>query len=372
MKKKICFIQTYAYPLFKKNNSIHGGSEIQLYLIAKKIADDKDYSVSFIVGDYGNKNIEKINNISIYKSFNPKENDNIIKKLFHAYKYYKLFKKINADIYFTSSANSNVGLVSYYCKRNKKKHIHRTAHQMDVDGSYIDKKGLIGRIYKYGLIHSDLIITQNEEHKILLKQNHDIESVVVKNGFDFNSVLKNNSIKNRIHILWVARYEKWKRPQAFLELAECFPDYNFIMICPAGQEDDNYKDFIEQTKKIDNLKFIKKVNYYDIQGYFDKAVIFVNTSTYEGFPNTFIHAGIAGTPILSLNVNPDNFINKYNCGYFCNDDFKQLKDNLAKLLKNKKDWKEKSNNIFIYTKENHDIKKNINIIKDGILNLNII
>jgi len=368
MKKiKICFISTSAYPLFNsKCKDQHGGAELQLYLIAKELAKSKNFEVSFILGDFRQKNIELINQIKLYKSFTPKSEETLIKKLIQATKYFNLFKKINADIYITSAANSTVGLVSLFCKFNKKIHIHRTASQMDINKSFIKLNGILGKIYQYGLENASLVITQNNEHKKLLKKNHNINAVVIKNFFEIKRIKKGIS-KNSI--LWVSRYVEMKRPYLFLELAKKISNENFIIICPIEKKTNQYKKLVSNAKKIKNLKFIEQVPFNKIQKYFNKAKVFVNTSDYEGFPNTFIQAGIGKTPILSLNVNPDNFINEYNCGYFCDDSFEQMNQKLNQLLINKKDWKEKSENIFRYVKKNHDIKKNIKKLKKVICGL---
>lgn len=368
MKKiKICFISTSAYPLFNsKCKDQHGGTELQLYLIAKELAKSENFEVSFILGDFRQKNIEVINQIRLYKSFIPKSEETLIKKLIQAIKYFNLFKKINTDIYITSAANSTVGLVSLFCKFNKKIHIHRTASQMDINKSFIKLNGILGKIYQYGLENADIVITQNNEHKKLLKRNHNIDAIVIKNFFEIKRI-KKRIPKNSI--LWVSRYLEMKRPKIFLELAKKFPNENFIIICSTKEKNNKYKQLILNAKKIKNLKFIEKVPFNEIQKYFNKAKVFVNTSDYEGFPNTFIQAGLGKTPILSLNVNPDNFITKYNCGYFCKGNFDVMVEKLDKLFTDKKDWEEKSNNCYKYVKKNHDINKNIKKFKKIIFNL---
>ena len=132
------------------------------------------------------------------------------------------------------------------------------------------------------------------------------------------------------------------------------------MICPSVTGKEEYhKKIKKMAKKIKNLIFIDKVPFNEIQNYFNDAKIFVNTSEHEGFPNTFLQAGIGKTPILSLNVNPDNFIKKYDCGFCCDGNFDKCVENADILIDNKVQWKNKSENVFKYVAENHDIHRNV-------------
>lgn len=354
-KIKICVISTYVYSLFNSESlSIHGGSELQLYLITKELSKNQDFEISFVTGNFGQENIESYGNIKLFKSFNPKSNDNLLKKFIQIIEYYRLFKRINGDIYFTSAANSTVGFVSLFCKLNNKKHIHRTASEVEVDLTY-SKGGFLNKIFIKGLESSDLVITQNKTHKKLLKENHGINAKVLRNSF----VIKVDNTSEKNSVLWVSRCDDLKRPELFIQLAECFPNVKFVMIAPPANEKENYqKEIKEKADKVENLIFIDRVPFNKIQEYFDAAKIFVNTSKYEGFPNTFLQAGSGKTPILSLSVNPDNFINKYDCGFYCENDFNKLVESTKVLINNKEVWGEKSRNVFKYVKKNHDIHKN--------------
>ena len=67
-KIKICFVLTYGYSLFNldKNNPI-GGAEVQLYKISKALVKDGRFDVSFVVGDFNQKDLEIREGIKIYK-----------------------------------------------------------------------------------------------------------------------------------------------------------------------------------------------------------------------------------------------------------------------------------------------------------------
>ncbi len=312
---KVCFILSKAYPLFnKKNSSTFGGSELQLYLLAKEISKDENFSVSFLVGDYNQDERENYRGVEVFRGVNLNKAKSFFSKFIAAFRLYKILKKINADVYLFSTANPFLGLLSFFCRMNNKKVIFRTASDIDCNLRFIKDSGILGRIYRYGLENSDIVLTQNEQHKKLLKKNHGISAIILKNSIQIPEKRIAGMAKKRI--LWVSSCQKLKRPELFLDLAKKYPNEKFIMVCPPSIGSGRYWKHIDsKSKGVENLEFVNYVHFSDIQKYFNNAKVFVNTSDFEGFPNTFLQAGIAGTPILSLKVNPDNFIEEYNCGY---------------------------------------------------------
>jgi glycosyltransferase involved in cell wall biosynthesis len=362
MEKKICFIATHAYPLFNpKSKGTFGGSEIQLFVIAKELAKNKKYKISFLVGDFNQKRKEYINNVKLIKTFNPKSaNTSILLKSIQAIKYFYILIKENPNVIITSSANSTVGVVGFYCTLFRIKHIHRTASIIDTNKYWIENNKILGKIYKYGLEHANHVVCQTQEQKKALYKNHKINATIFRNVFDFENLRKT---KKKDYILWVGRSQRLKKAESFIKLAKNNPNLNFIMILNK-QEEDYFKEIKSQAKKLKNLKFIEKVPFYKIQKYYDEAKVFVSTSLYDGFANTFIQSGIGKTPVLTLHSNPDNFINKYECGYFANNSEEKLNEYLNKLIKDKKEYNKLSQNIHNYVKEKYDIKKNITVIKE--------
>jgi glycosyltransferase involved in cell wall biosynthesis len=146
-----------------------------------------------------------------------------------------------------------------------------------------------------------------------------------------------------------------KRPQLFVKLAQALPEEQFVMVMP-GQEKAG-KELMMEANRTANLKFIESIPFHKTQAYFNRAKCFVNTSDFEGFPNTFIQACMGSTPILSFNVNPDNFINKYELGCFCRNNLQVAINFINGLDEDKISFY--GNNALRYASENHNISDKI-------------
>ncbi|MFC1525136.1 glycosyltransferase family 4 protein [Planctomycetota bacterium] len=363
MKKiKVCFVATYAWALFAEQlgypeRTPFGGSEIQLYQLAKELVRDESFEVSFVVGDFGQKNLLYINGIKVYKGFKPP--GYIISHLSQQairppLRLGRILHRVSADIYIQRAATWVTGIIALFCKLFHKKFVYMVAHHIDVSGEYAEKNGLRGRAFDWGLKKADLVITQNKEQINLLAERYHKRICLIKTIYP----VENISPVEKDSILWVGRGETWKQPKLFIQLAQQFPQERFIMICqPAVYYGAVFEQIKKQAQKISNLSFIEYVPFGEIDQYFRKAKVLVNTSDYEGFPNTFIQATKNKTPLLSFKVNPNNLINRYQCGFCAEGNFAKMVDQLKELLNNKLAWEQSSKNGFIYAREHHNLSK---------------
>jgi len=134
-----------------------------------------------------------------------------------------------------------------------------------------------------------------------------------------------------IDFLWVSRCQPVKQPHLFVDLARSFPGYSFVMICPPENRS-LWDEVAAAARGAANLKLIESVPYHEIQNWYDRARVFVNTSQWEGWPNSFIQAGLGHAALLSLRVDPDGIFAKFGLGVCAGDDFAGLVAGARRLM----------------------------------------
>ena len=140
-----------------------------------------------------------------------------------------------------------------------------------------------------------------------------------------------SSAEKKVDLLWVSRCQSIKQPHLFLDLVEALPDARCRMICPC-EDRDLWNSVAVRAATLPNLEFIEKVPYHEVQEHYDAAKIFVNTSSFEGFPNSFIQAGMGRAALLTLRVDPDGMIGLFGSGYVADDSMEQLIQKGARML----------------------------------------
>lgn len=351
---RVCFVSPKAYALFNPQaKGVFGGAEVDSYTLATELAQDKSFVTSTITADYKQKQSEIVNGVRIIKSLDFRRNS-----LSGAMKIWKAMRLADAQIYFQETASWGTFLVTLFCKLNKKALIYRTASQRETDGTYIKEHPLAGKAFLWSLRQADHVIVQNETDKLHLEQIAGIEPLVIANAHHLPVL----SEQKRDIILWVGRSAKIKRPDLFIDLAEKMPAEHFTMICQQATGDKYYEDLIAEAKQVKNLEFIQRVDFCGIDKYFQRTKVFINTSDSEGFPNTFVQACKNGAPILSLTVDPDSFIERYECGINCHGDQDKLIRELKAILTPEK-RKEYGQNARRYAESKHNVKTIIETYK---------
>jgi glycosyltransferase involved in cell wall biosynthesis len=111
-----------------------------------------------------------------------------------------------------------------------------------------------------------------------------------------------------LDVLWVGNIRREKRPDRFVELAAAVPESTFHMVGgPLEGTHELYRDTERRLAAISNAVFHGPLAYQDANALYDGARLLVNTSDFEGFPNTYLQSWIRGVPVVAL-VDPDGVI----------------------------------------------------------------
>lgn len=271
-----------------------------------------------------------------------------------------VYKQADADIYLFAGQGNIAAELAHYCKKQKKRYIFLAGSDLNYNSAYkdypykTDTYGVPGYLAAYAIENATWHIVQNSQQAELLEQHYKRSSTIIRNPIDLNQTFS-KQIETDI-ILWVGKSDKVKRPEIILDLARQCSEYHYVIIMTYSHPD-IYERSLKQAGQLANVTILHYVSFGEIEKYFAQAKLFVNTSVFEGFPNTFLQAAKYGVPIVSYQVDPGEMISHYQCGLLCNGDFAQLENNVRFLMTTSDLYKRISHNCQDYLRQFHDKNK---------------
>ena len=332
-KKRLCILTPIHW------SARFGGAEYQLKLLIDVLIAHGGFEITYLArrvnpsfspSEYSIERIGKWDGIHRH-SF-----------LFDAKKLLSTLNKIRPELILQTVGCAYTGIVAYYGRCNSCKTFWYVASDTDVCPSlgkfslnyifrFLDKKAL-----EYGINHVHYIIAQTEHQDDLLHQYYGRRpSAIIPN---FHPVPREVIEKeNEITVVWVANLKPLKQPEVFVRMARDLlgmKGVKFIMIGRALNTKWD-REMFKKMSALENLEYLGERSLKEVNEVLAKADIFVNTSKYEGFPNTFIQAWMRKVPVVSLNVNPDNIIDRNRIGFFSKT-YEQLIKHITILINNTK------------------------------------
>lgn len=305
----VCFVALTAYPVLAGRRDLTelGGAQVQQSILARALVR-AGVRVTFICMDYGQANDIDIDGIRVLKAFSPDAGLRGV-RFFHPRitGLWSAMTKADADIYYQRCSGMTTGVVAAFAARNNKPFLFAGASDLDFSPGP-SSAILPGRrdraIYRWGLKKATTVIAQNERQLAMLKKNYGLDGVLIPSCYDDTAVSAAKKTSPGDEILWVGMIRPIKRPELFLEMARCLPHLRFRMIGgPMGSSPETlafYENLRREASLIPNLEFMGFVPYAEVDSYFDRARVFVNTSEHEGFPNTFLQAWAREIPAMAF------------------------------------------------------------------------
>src|SRR5882672_6415637 len=310
---KICFVGFHNLPVLAPEYRQHtiGGEAVQQTLLGRALAH-RGHDVSMVVADYGQKDGARWDAIRVFKAYRPEAGLPVVRFVHPRWTgMWSALARADADVYYTSCAGMQVGLVALFCRRFRRRFVFRTASDTDCDRSKLLVRFARDRwLYAYGLRRANAILVQSAWQAETLARCYGLAGRVA--GMLVEKPQR--AAARDIDVLWVSNIRREKRPDRVLELAGRLPEVKIHMVGGSlPGEEALFSDVRHTAAAKANISFHGRLSYWDANELYDRAKLLVNTSDVEGFPNSYLQAWIRGVPVVTL-IDPDSVIEREGLG----------------------------------------------------------
>lgn len=273
---------------------------------------------------------------------------------------------VDPDAVYMRIPNIDVLAALSYCKLANARFVYGFSHDREVAEApdSLEHKSrdyrLVRRLLGTLLASANALVAQNDFQFTGARRRYpDTDVSLISNGFPDPDAdpAPNERDRDRPEVLWVATLREWKRPGVVLELAALVPEAEFVLVGgEASEAPDLYESIAREAEGMDNVRFEGFVPYARVNEYFDSADVFVNTSTEEGFPNTFLQSWAHGTPVVSLEVDPNGVLSSNRVGHCADGSVDEMARQLRRLVDDDERRARYGRRAYEYFRENHSIE----------------
>lgn len=205
------------------------------------------------------------------------------------------------------------------------------------------KKNIIKFLLKIFYKKSDKIISNSKIIKDQIFEKFKQKSLVIYPPSFNGKIIQYKS--NRSNILTITRLEKEKNIDLLIKALKLLKNQNIkLLICGTGSQEKYLKSLVNKYKINNQVKFLGYR--HDAHKFYKKSFVYINTSYFEGFPNSVVESLSFSTPVISAQSHGgiNEIINNKKLGIIINniDEYKLAKaiefyskENQNKLLNKK-------------------------------------
>ncbi|HET7766819.1 MAG TPA: glycosyltransferase family 4 protein [Burkholderiales bacterium] len=348
---KICLVGFDNLPLLAPEYRAHliGGEAVQQTLLGRALAQ-RGHDVSMVVADCGQDDGGRWEAIRVFKAYRLDAGVPGVRFIHPRWTgMWSALKRADADLYYTSCAGMQVGLVALFCRRHRRRFVFRVASDSDCDASRLLVPFARDRwLYAYGVRRADAILVQSTSQAEALARNYGLASRLA--GMMVERPLP--TAERDIDVLWVGNIRREKRPDRILELADGMPEVKIHMVGGPLRDEEAFFGNVESAARArPNVVFHGRLTYWDANALYGRSRLLLNTSDVEGFPNSYLQAWIRGVPVVAL-IDPDRVIEREGLGAAARS-AAALRDAVRSLLDDPAAWQAASERCRAYVAREH-------------------
>jgi glycosyltransferase involved in cell wall biosynthesis len=265
---------------------------------------------------------------------------------------YEALSAADASVYVQRTAGFETGLVAAFANARRRPFIFSSSSTTDLSRNPPLPNWRAVQSYKLGRRLADEVVVQTSEQMALAREQLGRETHLIRSFCG----LREPTAVARHAFIWLGGLIDYKNPLAYVRLAELVPEAEFWMVGTrrGGQWDALADQVSAAAERLPNLEMLPPRSREQLFELYDQAIAVVNTSAFEGFPNTFMEGWSSGASALSLNVDPDGVIRRYDLGFVAGGDTESLADAAKGLWDRRTDLDDLSSTARRYIAEHHD------------------
>jgi len=196
-------------------------------------------------------------------------------------------RRADAGVYLQRSAGFATFLTGAFARSHRRGFIYSTSSHNDLTLAFpLAWQEAAG--FKLGVRLAHAIVVQTREQLEAAGARHNVVHIP-----SLCEPVANADGAERDTFLWVGRPEVYKNPLAFVDLARAVPEARFRMIgIDLSQPSSN--ELARAASHLSNLELLPPLPRSEVLPMYAHAVAVVNTSDFEGFPNTFMEGWARG------------------------------------------------------------------------------
>jgi glycosyltransferase involved in cell wall biosynthesis len=204
------------------------------------------------------------------------------------------------------------------------------------------------------------VIAQTARQKRILQERFGKDAAAVVRNFQPLPACLPQKAESPVEVLWVANIKEVKRPELFVDLAEAFVGRDDLKFTMAGRPSGlrrRYAPLMRRIAQTPNLEYLGELSIDGVNQRMAQAAMHVNTSSHEGFPNTFIQAWANGAVVATISVDPDEeTMEKLGIGV-CAGSFAGLRNTVDHLARSPEKRREIARRAFAFAQANHSLAR---------------
>jgi glycosyltransferase involved in cell wall biosynthesis len=304
---KIAFFNDLIYNYASSDPSAVGGSERQQWLLARALASSGWKAC-----------------VGVRKGLKAGERRIIegvefqgITKGHYLLDWYRFLRSERPDWLYWRAASHLLGPLVHIAHLNGVKTIFAAAFDSDVHPrSALTARRRWWPLYVWGLSTTERLFVQHEGQLERLPSRWQVKTTVMRSIADKCDGFIPHTAREP-YVAWVGMLRQPKRPDLLIEIAERSPHIKY-MVCggttthrsTAGYS----QSIIDKFRLLPNITYRGQVASHEAEKVIAEAAVLLCTSDQEGFPNTFLQAWSQGTPVVTMQVDPESIIKRLGFG----------------------------------------------------------